>query len=185
MQRPLKITARDFALSEAFEAEIREKAAKLDDYYNGIIGCEVVVEAPVDHHRKGGPFNVRIDLTLPGGELAVTRQKEEILAAAIREAFDAARRRLEDYARQQRGDVKSHEALLHARVSKLFPQDGYGFLETPEGREIYFHRNSVLEPGFEHLAIGTDVHFVEELGMEGPQASTVIITHKHPSARVL
>lgn len=185
MQRPLKITARDFALSEAFEAEIREKAAKLDNYYNGIIGCEVVVEAPVEHHRKGGPFNVRIDLTLPGGELAVNRQKQETLAAAIREAFDAARRRLEDYARAQRGDVKSHEALPHARVTKLSPQDGYGFLETPEGREVYFHRNSVLDPGFEHLAIGTDVHFVEELGTEGPQASTVVITHKHPSARVL
>jgi len=185
MQRPLKITARDFALSEAFEAEIREKAARLDSYYNGIIGCEVVVEGVVGHHRKGGPFNVRIDLTLPGGELVVTHQKEEILAAAIREAFDAARRRLEDYARAQRGDVKSHEALPHARVSKLLPQDGYGFLETPDGREIYFHRNSVLDPGFEHLAIGADVHFVEELGTEGPQASTVVIIHKHPSARVL
>jgi len=185
MQRPPKITARDFTLSEAFEAEIRDKIEKLDNYYNAIIGCEVVVEAPVEHHRKGGPFNVRIDLTLPGGELAVTRQKQETLAAAIREAFDAARRRLEDYARHQRGEIKSHEALPHARVSKMFPQEGYGFLETPEGREIYFHRNSVLEPGFDHLEIGTDVRFVEELGSEGPQASTVTVISKHPSARLL
>jgi len=185
MQRPLKITARDFALSEAVEAEIREKVAKLDSYYNGIIGCEVVVEGVVGHHRKGGPFNVRIDLTMPGGELAVTHQREEILAAAIREAFDAARRRLEDYAREQRGDIKGHEVQPHARVSKLFPELGYGFLETPDGREIYFHANSVLAPGFAQLVVGTDVHFVEELGAEGPQASTVIIAHKRPSARTL
>ncbi|MGD0073028.1 MAG: HPF/RaiA family ribosome-associated protein [Candidatus Binataceae bacterium] len=185
MQRPLKITSRDFTLSEAFDTEIRQKVAKLDNYHNGIVGCEVVIEAPVYHHRKGGPYNVRIDLTLPGTELVVNRQKEENLAAAIREAFDAARRRLEDHARAQRGDVKTHEAPPLARVIKLLPQDGYGFLETADGREVYFHRNSVLEPGFDHLKIGSDVHFVEELGAEGPQASTVTILHKHPTTRVL
>ena len=61
----------------------------------------------------------------------------------------------EDYARRQRGDVKAHEEALRACVSKLFPEDGYGFLETPDGREIYFHRRSVLHPGFDRLAIGT------------------------------
>ena len=109
MQRPLKITARDFTLSDAFDAEIREKAAGLDIYYDRITGCDVTVEAPVDHHRKGGPFDVRIRLTVPGRELVANRQSEEGLAAAIREAFDAIRRRLEDYVREHRGDVKVHE----------------------------------------------------------------------------
>ena len=110
MQIPLQITAHDFSLSAAIEAEIREKAAKLDTYYEGIMHCRVVVEAPVGHHRRGGPYNVRIDLTVPGAELVVNRQADEDLPVAIRDAFDALRRQLEDYARHQRGAVKTHEA---------------------------------------------------------------------------
>jgi len=176
MQRPLSITARDFTLSEAFETEIREKAAALDTYFNKIIGCDVTVEAPVDHHRKGGPFTVRIRLTVPGKELMTNRQNEEGLAAAIREAFDAIRRQLEDYVRELRGHVKAHEEAPQARVSKLLGD--YGFLETPDGREIYFHRNSVLNDGFEKLRVGTHVRFVEEQGDEGPQASTVSVAER-------
>lgn len=79
-----------------------------------------------------------------------------------------------------RGAVKSHAPELHGRVSKLFPQ--YGFLETPDGREIYFHHNSVLDRNFDHLEVGSEVRFVEEDGEQGPQASTVIITRKHSAA---
>ncbi|MGH8065188.1 MAG: HPF/RaiA family ribosome-associated protein [Candidatus Entotheonellia bacterium] len=174
MQLPLQITARDISLSEAAEVDIRAKAANLDTYYDGIMGCRVVVEGPVRHHRKG-PFTVRIDLSVPGAELVVDRHADADLYVAIRDAFDAARRRLEDYARRQRGAVKSHEETNLARVSRLFPEEGYGFLETPDGREIYFHRHSVLHPGFDRLAIGTEVRFVEEPGEKGPQASTVAI----------
>ncbi len=176
MQRALNITARDFALSEAFEAEIREKAASLDTYFTRITGCDVTVEAPVEHHRKGGPFKVHVRLTVPGKELIVNRQSEEGLAAAIREAFDAMRRQLEDYVREHRGDVKAHEAPAQGRVSRLSAD--YGFLETADGREIYFHRNSVLNGGFDRLQIGTQVRFVEEEGDEGPQASTVTVAER-------
>jgi cold shock CspA family protein len=175
MQVPLQITARDVSLSEAAEVDIQAKAANLDTYYNGIVGCRVVVEGPGRHHRKG-LFAVRIDLSVPGAELVVDRQADEDLYVAIRDAFDAVRRRLEDYARRQRGVVKSHEEPSRAQVNRLFPEEGYGFLETPDGREIYFHRHSVLPPGFDQLAIGTEVRFVEEPGEKGPQASTVAIT---------
>ena len=174
MQLPLQITARDIPLSEAAEADIRAKAAQLDLYYDRIMSCRVVVEGQVPHHHKG-PYTVRIDLTVPGTELVVDRQADADLYVAIRDAFDAARRRLEDYGRRQRGGVKVHETAPHARVSKLFPDQGYGFLETPDGREIYFHHNSVLHPGFERLAVGTEVRFAEEQGEQGPQASTVAI----------
>jgi cold shock CspA family protein/ribosome-associated translation inhibitor RaiA len=178
MQRPLTITARDFTLSDAFDTEIREKAAGLDNYFNRIIGCDVTVGAPVDHHRKGGPFEVHVRLTVPGREFIANHQSQEGLAAAIRESFDAITRQLEDYVRELRGNVKAHEQASRAQVSKLFPD--YGFLETPDGREIYFHCNSVLRHGFEQLQVGTHVHFVEEEGNEGPQASTVTIAEgKH------
>jgi cold shock CspA family protein/ribosome-associated translation inhibitor RaiA len=174
VQQPLQITARDVSLSEVAENDIRLKAENLDTYYDGIIGCRVVIEGPGRHHRQG-PYAVRIDLTVPGADLIVDRQTNPDLYVAIRDAFDAARRRLEDYARRQRGDVKIHANALYARVSKLLPERDHGFLETPEGREIYFHRNSVLHPGFERLAIGTEVRFTEEAGEQGPQASTVAI----------
>lgn len=176
MQRALKITARDFTLSDAFDAEIREKAAALDVFYNRITGCDVTVGAPVDHHRKGGPFDVRIRLTVPGKELVANRQSEEGLAAAIREAFDAIRRQLEDYVREHRGNVKAHEEAPQARIARLLHD--FGFLETPDGREIYFHRNSVLNNGFDKLQVGMHVRFVEEEGDEGPQASTVTIAER-------
>ncbi len=178
MELPLQVTLRDISPSAAVEDYIRERAAKLDAFYDRIMSCRVVVEAPVRHHRKGGPFKVRIDLTVPGDELVVNRQADEDLYVAIREAFDAARRRLEDYARRQRGSVKAHEGPPQARVSKLFPEEGYGFLETPDGAEIYFHRNSVLGAGFDHLEIGTEVRYVMEQGEKGPQASTVTVIAK-------
>lgn len=178
MQLPLQITVRELSLSEAAEADIRAKAANLDTYYNGIMSCRVVVEGPVRHHRKG-PFTVRIDLTVPGAELVVDRHADEDLYVAIRNAFDAARRRLEDYARRQRGAVKAHEESPRAHVTKLFPEEGYGFLETPDGREIYFHRHTMLHPGFDRLTIGMEVRFAEEQGEKGPQASSVAIVGIH------
>jgi cold shock CspA family protein len=174
MQLPLQISVRDLSLSEAAEGDIRAKADNLETYYDGIISCRVVVEGPVRHHRKG-PFTVRIDLSVPGAELVVDRHADADLYVAIRDAFDAARRRLEDYARRQRGAVKAHEEAPRAHVTKLFPAEGYGFLETPDGRELYFHRHSVLHPGFDRLAIGMEVRFAEEEGEKGPQASSVAI----------
>ena len=178
MELPLQITSHDFALTPGIEAEIRERADRLDSYYNRIIRCRVVIEAPVAHHHRGGPFKVRLDLTVPRGELVVNRQADEDLLVAIRDAFDAMRRQLEDYVRQQRGHIKTHEATPTGRVAKLFPQEGYGFIETSDGREIYFHENSVLEPGFTQLQVGTEIRYVEEQGSKGPQASTVTVNNK-------
>jgi cold shock CspA family protein/ribosome-associated translation inhibitor RaiA len=177
MQRPLKIVSRDFELSKAFDEEIRHKAAGLENFYPHLSACEVTVNAPaIKHHRKGGPFIVKIRMTVPGKELAVDRQGEEELSQAIREAFDVARRQLEDYAREQRGSIKEHVAPASGRIIRLERQEGYGFLETADGREVYFHRNSVLAGNFDKLEIGAKVRFAEEEGEKGPQASTVVPT---------
>jgi cold shock CspA family protein/ribosome-associated translation inhibitor RaiA len=179
MQRPLKITSRDFALTEPVEAEIRRKAEGLDNYYQRLSGCEVTVEAPaIKHHRKGGPFTIRIRLTVPGKELEVDHQNAEEISAAIREAFDAARRVLEDYVREMRGAVKLHESAPVGNVVRLEPELDHGFIEAPDGREIYFHRNSVLNESFDELKVGSRVRFAEEEGEKGPQASSVALVKK-------
>ena len=173
MKVPLQITARNFELTEAIEDLIYEKAEKLDLCYDQIMRCSVLVEAPHRRHRKGILYNVRIDITMPGKEFVVTREAHEDLYVAIGNAFRVACRQLENYTERLRGDVKYHEEKPRAFVSSLFPEKGYGFLTTPDGREIYFHRNSVIGDMFKYLKIGTKVYFVEESGEKGPQASTV------------
>jgi ribosomal subunit interface protein len=173
MQSTLKITSRDFEIPQWLENEIRTKVSRLEKFNKDLIDCEVAVEAPVGHHRKGGPFTVRINLQVKGREMAVSNRHDTDLRAAVREAFDAARRQLEDYSRQVQHEVKTHDSTPIARVSKLFPEGGYGFIATPEGGELYFNRHAVLDPGFERLEVGTEVRFDEEMGAEGPQATSV------------
>ena len=201
METPLQITFRNMPRSDAIEENVREKAAKLDGLFGGITSCRVIVEAPHRHHYKGKAYVVRIDMAVPSGELVVNRAPKRLEAAkahskependlaehhepskhaahedvyvAIRDAFNAAGRKLQTYARRRRGEKKIHERPPVARVAKLFPTDDYGFLETRDGRELYFHKNSVVNRGFERLEIGSEVLFAEELGDKGPQASTV------------
>jgi ribosome-associated translation inhibitor RaiA len=110
MQRPLKITSRDFVLTPAIEEQIRERVTALEQFWDRMTGCEVTLEAPaVHHHRKGGPFVVRIRMLVPGGELEVNRQSGSDFSLALREAFAAARRRIEDHIRELRHDTKSHQ----------------------------------------------------------------------------
>jgi len=162
-------------LTPETEAYIRERADHLNEFYDLILTCRVTLDAPVRHHRTGGPYGVRIDVDVPGGVVAVTRQEAEDLHVAIREAFDAAGRQLEDHARKQHGQVKTAVIQPRARIARLFAAEGYGFLEADDGHEIYFHQNSVLGDDFRHLKVGEIVRFVEEEGEKGPQATTVAI----------
>lgn len=173
MQVPLEITENNLSLSQESRNRIEEKAAWLLQYYDRITACHVVAEAQHRHKAKGGSCNVRIELFVPGAVISVTHQSAEDIDVAIRDAFDAARRQLEDYARKRRHQVKEHHRQPHGQVIRIFPEKGYGFLEDSDGREIYFHRNSILDGDFERLKIGTEVQFAEEEGNEGLQATMV------------
>lgn len=166
------------------EADIREKAAKLDEFYDQIMTCRVVVGSPHGHHHQGKLYQVSLDLTVPNAEIVVNRSPTEHHAhedvyVAIRDAFDAARRQLQDYARKQRGQVKGHETPAHGTISALVEMEDFGRIKTSDGRDVYFHRNSVVDGDFNALNIGDEVRFVEEAGEEGPQASTVHVVGKH------
>jgi len=192
---PLQITFRNMQAQPEAERWVRLEATRLQGFYKRIMGCRVAVERP-KQRRNGSPYYVRIDLTVPGGELLVRRQPSrktrarqagetqirkqleprnpgKDLRSAIQDSFKAAARRLQDFARRQRGEIKSLQSLPSAKVIRIFPEKGYGFLLTPEGREIYFHQGSVLNRAFGRLKPGTTVTFAEEPGEQGPQASTV------------
>jgi ribosomal subunit interface protein len=180
MQIPIQVTFHGIERSPAIEDYVRQRAAKLETFFDRIVGCHVTLELPHQHHVHGGHYRVLIDLTVPGAELVVGRSPAkgrtyEDAYAAIDDAFDDAGRVLQDHVRRLRGDTKAHETQRRARVSKLFVDQGYGFLETTEGDEVYFHENSVLHGAFRRLQVGTEVRFVEEQGERGIQASTVVV----------
>ena len=179
MQLPVQITFHGLPHSDAVEQYVRIRADKLDDFAPRITGCHVALEMPHRHARHGEHYRVRVDVVLPGGEVVAVRSPDEAkpyedLHAAIDAAFDDAGRRLQDFVRRQRGDVKPHERARHGKVAKLFTYEGYGFLTTPEGEELYFHRNSVLDAGFNRMKIGDRVRFVEDESGP-PHASTVVL----------
>ncbi|MCW9024008.1 MAG: HPF/RaiA family ribosome-associated protein [Gammaproteobacteria bacterium] len=184
MKIPLQITFRDIPPSEALEADIREKVAKLDEFYDQIMSCRVVVERPHDHHNKGNLYHVTVDITVPGDEIVVSRSPDKHHAhedpyVTVRDAFSAARRQLQEFGRKQRRKVKKHEAPHHGVISELVPYEDYGRIQTPDGREIYFHRNSIVNSDLDSLEAGAEVRFSEEVGDDGPQASTVHVIGKH------
>jgi cold shock CspA family protein/ribosome-associated translation inhibitor RaiA len=184
VQLPLQITFRHMDSSPAIEARIHQRAEELDRLFDRIMSCRVVVECRHPRHAQGNLFRVGIDLKVPGREIVVGRDPgahhaHEDVFVAIRDAFDAARRLVEDHARESRGDVKSHAVPDHGRVATLLP-DG-GFILAADGNEIYFHRNAVANDGFERLEVGDAVRFVAQHGesAQGPQASTVVPLGKH------
>jgi cold shock CspA family protein len=199
---PTQVTLRGLAHSDALESDIRERVGWLEQFYAGIVRCRVLLEVPHRHRRGGRHFHVRIELTVPGraplvvshepslhGPLKDVEEAAEHKGAevdsvhryarvAVHEAFDAARRRLQDSAREQRGEVKTHELPAHGVVVEVSTADGYGYLER-DGTRFYFARASVLDEAFDDLEAGTRVAFVEEQGEKGPQASTVRVLGKH------
>ncbi|MDP2783373.1 MAG: HPF/RaiA family ribosome-associated protein [Sulfurimicrobium sp.] len=178
MQRPLQIVFRNMPPSDAVETHIKEKVEKLELFYSHIIGCNATVEIAGKHQHQGNLFNVRLDITVPGSELVVNRDMHEDMYVALRDAFDAAKRQLEDYGRRQRGETKFHEGELHGNVARIFP-DGFGFIETADGREFYFNRDNVVNPDFDKLEVGSAVQFIEETADEGLQAKRVSVGKHH------
>ena len=189
MQKPIQLSWRHVQPSEPLAERIREKAAGLERFEPRLTGCAVTLEAPGHHHRHtGSQYRVRIELSVPGEKLVVGRDPSKTtghddLYAAVDAAFHEARRQLRDHADRMRHDVKAHAEPARAVVARLFQEEGYGFLETREGRELYFHEHSVLHGDFTRLTVGDVVRFAEEPGDEGPQASTVALVRRRPAPR--
>ncbi|QDU39784.1 Cold shock protein CspB [Maioricimonas rarisocia] len=178
MTIPLELSFRNLDHDPVIEEEIRGYVAKLEEFFDRITSCKVIVEAPHQRHRQGNLFQVRIRLAVPRTEIVVDRASgsspaHEDLHVAVRDAFKSARRQLQDYVRKLRGEVKSHEEPPQGRIVRLNPEDGYGFIETPDGREIYFNANSLVDVRFEQIVEGMPVRFAEVPGDQGPQATTV------------
>ena len=185
MQSPLQLTFEHIGHSDPIEARIREEATELEQFYDRITSMRVVVGRPQHRHHKGDVYQIRIHITVPGAaDIAISREPaatgaHEDVYVTIRDAFKAARRQLQDLARMRQGNVKEHAAPPHGRIASLHPERDHGFITASDGREIYFHRNSVAEVSLEDLRPGQEVRFSEDAGDKGPQATLVRPIGKH------
>jgi cold shock CspA family protein/ribosome-associated translation inhibitor RaiA len=185
MQTPVQIDFQGMEARPDVRASVDMHVGQLEERYGRITSCRVVVKTPGMRHRTGGLNEINIHLTLPDGrEVNVGRtptadERYADLTFAINDAFKRARRQLQDEVRQLQGQVKQHDSQPIGTVRNLDPSGEFGFLETDDGQEVYFHKNSVLDGGFDRLVVGSRVVFVEEKGESGPQASTVKLLGKH------
>jgi len=181
MPADVQISFRDMEASPSVETQVRRRAQELAQFSHRISACKVTLEAAHRHKRQGRVYHVRIDLSVPGGPLVVNREpgedhSHEDLHVAIRDAFDAVLRRLQDRMRRLDSQTKLHAIPSMGRISRVFAERDYAFLETASGEEIFVHRNSVVGGGFDRLRLGDRVRYVvdPEDGEKGPQASTVV-----------
>ena len=185
METPLQIEFKGLDADSRLRDVIKTHVDELESRFGRVTACRIMLKAPSEHHRTGGQFEVHIRMALPGGrEVNVGRtpradERHSDIDFAISDAFHRARRQLQDQVGQLQGKTKAHEPPAMAVVSRLEPTDKYGMLETSDGREIYFHENSVLNNSFAKLKVGTRVSYSEEPGEKGPQASTVKVLGKH------
>lgn len=183
METEVQIDFQGFSPSEWQVRAVREHMEALEKKFERISSGRIVVKWPSEHHRSGGPYEINIRLRLPTGkEVDVSRtprldERHANFNFALNDAFKRARRQLQDHVRHLQGKVKAHKGPSVGRVARLF--EDHGFLETSEGLEIYFHRNSVLNGNFAKLTPGTHVYYSEEPGEKGPQAGTVKLAGKH------
>lgn len=185
METPLEIEFQGVSPGLTLQSFIEDHVANLEKRYGRITACRVVLRGPGQHHRMGGIYEVNIHMTLPTGRdvnISKARNADERHANvnfALNDAFKRARRQLQDRVRKIQGKVKHHEGPPLAKVKEIDFSGEYGFLEAADGREIYFHKNSVVGATISDLAAGARVSFAESRGDKGPQATTVKPLGKH------
>lgn len=180
MQIPLQITLHGISPSEALQSAIRERAAKLELFESRITRCRVTVDESGQHQRKGHRFNVRIEVRAPDHkDIVASRHSDEDVYIALRDAFDAATRRL-----QESGEFVSRPQAVPAAnrvgtISRIDKDERCGFLVTADGRQLYFREEDVVRPPFDELDAGLEVRFIEEIDADGVRVRGIGAV-KHP-----
>ncbi len=165
----IHIEGRQVEILPEWRAKIEEELARLQQHYHDPILHARVEIIGTSHHRLGA-FEVHLVVNVPGDTITLMRQGDMVMPLVV-EAFDALDHRLRQHSEVVQQQVKTHaEIAEHGRVVRLFPDDDYGFIETADGLEVYFHAHALKKGKFSHLAPGMEVKFAQEPGEQGPQA---------------
>ncbi len=163
--------------SETIRNKVREQVDKLQQRYGDVTSWHVYIDGPIG---STGLFEVTVEARVPGAELAVGRKPGNLEAhtdalVALRDSFAAIERQLKKRRRQQYGEVKAHDGKPQGQIARIFHDQGYGFITLNDGRDVYFHKNAVLEPEFDELGVGDAVELTiaADESPRGPQATSV------------
>ena len=167
----ISIEGQHTAIQPALHDWITERLEELNTPHDDILHARVVLNKAT-HHIHGAD-EARAIVSLAGKTLSASKTAETLDAAAY-VVLDAIAREVQDYRTQRRGVVKEPGPRPRGRIVRLFPERGYGFIETDGRREVYFHANAVQGVPFEKLAVGMVVDLDIEAGQKGPQAARVI-----------
>ncbi|MFU0504661.1 HPF/RaiA family ribosome-associated protein [Pseudaminobacter sp. NGMCC 1.201702] len=181
MESEPQINFRGMEPSPSVEEVVRERIARLGRFHDRITFCAVVIEAPHRHGRQGKLYRVLVDIAVPGAAIVTGMSRRnhdhEDVYVAIRDSFDAAQRKLEDFVRKNSGyRVKTHPETLHGTLARLMLGEGYGFILAQDGHEFFFRReNMTSQKEWSVLSEGREVRFSEHDGARGPYASAVTV----------
>jgi len=165
----IHIEGQNVELEPEWRQKIEEELARLQKHYvDPILHARVEIIGTKHHHL--GAFEVHLVVAVAGDTITIIRQGELVHPLLV-EAFDVLDRRLLEHSRTLQQEVKAHEEhVQHGRVLRLFPEKDYGFIETEDGLEVYFHAHALKKGKFANLRPGTEVRFAQEAGDQGPQA---------------
>ncbi len=166
MQTPVEIIWHNLDPSPSVEEKVHERVGRLEKFFDRIIGCHVVVEAPHQRHRTGNAYEVRLEVTVPGSVLTIDRKPGDERAhadihVAVRDAFEAMERKLRRWKQQHSGRPEvDHTPMLQGRIAEINHSGNAGQIATADGRLVYFHRNAVVNGAFDTLEVGHPVELV-------------------------
>ena len=183
MQITTTISFEGMPESEAARHEVQCQVRQLQRCFRSIATCRVVVGRPHQPHRNNSPYLVRLDLSMPNGDLAADQElrvdhSDGCVRAAVRRAFETAQRRLHDNARRTLEPLPRGSRSLVGRVTVVFLQDECGLLRTSDGRTVFFDRGALIDEEFDGLDVGDRLLFEERTHEGGARASRVRLAHR-------
>lgn len=171
----LQVEGRNLDIRKSWHEKIDEEKKKLDRHHPGLVHSLRITVEQTPQHKEGG-YQLGVVASVPSDTIVVKR-KGDSLRPMLVEAFDTLGLQLKEFQRKRRQSSMPQESTGGAGVSgvikSIFPYESYGFITSQEGREIYFHENSLKDVTMEELSEGDQVRFGEGEGDKGPTAAWV------------
>jgi cold shock CspA family protein len=175
-----QVEARNVSMRKAWQDKIEEEKEKLNRHHPGLVHTLRVTIENTSSHKEGG-FEVRVVALVPNDTVVVKRKGEAVKPLLV-EGFDTLGLQLKELQRRRRQTSKVPEGgratAGQGTIKSIFAEQAYGFLITPEGRDIYFHANALKDVGIDQLAVGDAIRFGEGEGDMGPSAAWVKVAGK-------
>ena len=177
----LQVEGRNLEIRKVWQDKIDEEKARLEKHHAGFIHHIRVTIESTSSHREGG-YELRIVATIPNDTVVVKRKGDKVVSLLV-DAFNTLGLQLKEQQRKIRQSYKVQPEVAKSTgvegvIKSIFPYESYGFIVTPQGKEIYFHENALKDVSLNQLSEGDGVKFGEAQGDKGPCATWVKLQSK-------